>query len=65
MKVSLAHTALMNEPDKYGKTIAIMYEQNLFFSFNEKNSGDAVLRLGTVIQSIFCAQSDAILKRDW
>ena len=32
---------------------------------NEKNSGDAVLRLGTVIQSIFCAQSDAILKRDW
>ena len=27
MKVSLACTALVNEPDKYGKTIAIMYEQ--------------------------------------
>lgn len=27
MKVSLAHTALMNEPGQYGKTIAIMYEQ--------------------------------------
>ena len=32
---------------------------------NEKNSGDAVLRLGTVIKSIFCAQSDAISKRVW
>ena len=27
MKVSLACTALMNEPDKYCKTIAAMYEQ--------------------------------------
>ena len=27
MKDSLARSALMNEPDKYGKTIAIMYEQ--------------------------------------
>ena len=26
---------------------------------HEKNSGDAVRRLGTIIQSIFCAQSGA------
>ena len=26
---------------------------------HEKNSGDAVHRLGTIIQSIFCAQSGA------
>ena len=29
---------------------------------HEKNSGDAVRRLGTIIQSIFCAQSGASIR---
>ena len=29
---------------------------------HEKNSGDAVRRLGTIIQSIFCAQSGANIR---
>ena len=29
---------------------------------HEKNSGDAVRRLGTIIQSIFCAQSEASIR---
>ena len=42
MNVSLARTTLVKEPDKYGE-------------INEytKNSGEAVGRLGTAIESIF------------
>ena len=29
---------------------------------HEKNAGDAVRRLGTIIQSIFCAQSGASIR---
>ena len=29
---------------------------------HEKNSGDVVRRLGTIIQSIFCAQSEASIR---
>ena len=43
MKVSLIHTHLVNEPDEYWETIAIVYERT-----HEKNSGDAVHRLGTI-----------------
>ena len=42
MKVSLACTTLMNEPDKYGEKIAVMYEHT-------KRTEDAVCRLGKII----------------
>ena len=38
----------MNEPDKNGETIALIRVRTY-----EKNSGDAVRRLGTIIQNIF------------
>ena len=42
MKVSLACTALINEPDKYGEKIAVVYEHT-------KRTQDAVCRLGKII----------------
>jgi len=56
MKVPLARTTLVNEPDKYSETIAVVYE------LTKKNSGDAVRRLGIIIKSIFCAQSGASIR---
>ena len=50
----------MNEPGNCGEIIVVVYE------LNEKNSGDAVRRLGTIIQIIFCAQSGtSILLTVW
>ena len=46
---SVARTTLVNTPDKYGETIAIVYK------LTKKNSGDAVRRLGTIIQSVLWA----------
>ena len=51
MKVSLAFTTLLSKPDKYGETIVVLYKTH------EKNSGDAVRRLGVMMQSTFCAIS--------
>ena len=53
MEVSLVRTSLVNEPGNCGDIIPIVYE--LTKRTHEKN----VRRLGTIIQSIFCAQSGA------
>ena len=45
--------SLVHEPDKPWSI------QKQSCTTHEKNSGDAVHRLGTIIQSIFCAQSEA------
>ena len=37
-------------------------DNSRFVRTHEKNSGDAVRRLGTIIQSIFCAQSGASIR---
>ena len=55
MKLSVARTTLMNESDKYGEKIAVVYEHT-------KRTRDAVRRLGKIIQSIFCAQSGASIR---
>ena len=38
------------------------YTQNCRVRIHEKNSGDAVRRLGTIIQTNFCAQSGASIR---
>ena len=53
MEVSLVRTSLVNEPGNCGDIIPIVYE--LTKRTHEKH----VRRLGTIIQSIFCAQSGA------
>ena len=45
----------MNEPGNCG-------EINARVRFHEKNSGETVRRLGTIIQSIFCAQSGTSIR---
>ena len=56
MKVTLARTTLVNELDKSN----IVWRDNIRRTWtHEKNSGDAVRRLSTIIQGIFCAQSGA------
>ena len=50
MKVPLAHETLVNEMDKYGETKAVVYELM-------KRTQETLFRFGTIIQSIFCAQS--------
>ena len=52
MKVPLAHKTLVNEMDKYGETKAVVYELM-------KRTQETLFRFGTIIQSIFCAQSGA------
>ena len=52
MKVPLAHKMLVNETDKYGETTAVVYELM-------KRTQEMLFRFGTIIQSIFCAQSGA------
>ena len=50
----------MNEPGNCGEIISRRVRTD------EKNSGEAVRRLGTIIQSIFCAQSGtSILLTVW
>ena len=50
----------MNEPGNCGEIIAVCVRTH------EKNSGEIVRRLGTIIQSIFCAQSGtSILLTVW
>ena len=56
MKLSVARTTLMNESDKYGEKIAVVYEHT-------NRIRDAVRRLGKIIQSIFCAQSGASIRQ--
>ena len=53
MEVSLVRASLVNEPGNCGDIIPIVYE--LTKRTHEKH----VRRLGTIIQSIFCAQSGA------
>ena len=48
MKVSFARGSLVKEPGNSRRV-----------QTREKNSGETVRRLGTIIQSIFCAQSEA------
>ena len=52
MKVPLAHKMLVNETDKFGETTAVVYELM-------KRTQEMLFRFGTIIQSIFCAQSGA------
>ena len=52
MKVPLAHKTLLHETDKYGETKAVVYELM-------KRTHETLFRFGTIIQSIFCAQSGA------
>ena len=54
IKVFLARTSLVNEPGKY-----VWQDNNRRVRTHEKNSGGTVRRLGTIIQSTFCAQSGA------
>ena len=49
----------VNEPDNYN---IVRRDNNSRVRTLEKNSGDAVRRLGTIIQSIFCAQSRASIR---
>ena len=49
MKVSLARTTLVNIPDKYN---IVWRDNSSCVQTHEKNSGNAVCRLGTIIQSI-------------
>ena len=50
MKVPLARKTLVNEPDKNGETTAVVYELT-------KRTQEVLFRFGTIIQSIFSAQS--------
>ena len=52
MKVPLAHKTLVNETDKCGETTAVVYELM-------KRTQKMLFQCGTIIQSIFCAQSGA------
>ena len=49
----------VNEPDNYN---IVRRDNNSRLRTLEKNSGDTVRRLGTIIQSIFCAQSRASIR---
>ena len=51
MKVPLAPKTLVNEPDKNGETTAVVYERT-------KRTQEVLFRFGTIIQSIFSAQSE-------
>ena len=51
MKVPLARKTLVNEPDKNGETTAVVYELT-------KRTQEVLFRFGTIIQSIFSAQSE-------
>ena len=51
MKVPLAPKTLVNEPDKNGETTAVVYELT-------KRTQEVLFRFGTIIQSIFSAQSE-------
>ena len=51
----LTDISLVDEPDKYGETIAVVYEHT-------KRTRDAVCRLRTIIQSFLCAQSGASIR---
>ena len=56
MKVFLARTRLVNEPGQLWRGNSRRVRTH------EKNSGETVRRLGTIIQSIFCAQSGASIR---
>ena len=45
----------MNEPGKYGETVAVAYELT-------KRPQEILFALGTIMQSIFCAQSGASIR---
>ena len=51
MKVPLARKTLVNELDKNGETTAVVYELT-------KRTQEVLFRFGTIIQSIFSAQSE-------
>ena len=51
MKVPLARKTLVNEPDKNGETTAVVYELT-------KRTQEVLFQFGTIIQSIFSAQSE-------
>ena len=51
MKVPLAPKTLVNELDKNGETTAVVYELT-------KRTQEVLFRFGTIIQSIFSAQSE-------
>ena len=57
MKVSLARTSLVNEPGN-----CMCLDDSRRVRAQEKNSGETVRLLGTIIQSIFCAQSGASIR---
>ena len=51
----LTDISLVDEPDKYGETIAVVYEHT-------KRTRDAVCQLRTIMQSFLCAQSGASIR---
>ena len=58
-EVSLAHTTLVKEPDRYN---IVWQDNSCRVGIHERNSKDAVRGLGTIIQSIFYAQSGASIR---
>ena len=56
MKVFLAPTSSVNEPGQLWRGNSRRVRTH------EKNSGETVRRLGTIIQCIFCAQSGASIR---
>ena len=56
MKVFLARTSLANEPGQLWR------RNSRHVRTHEKKSGETVHPLGTIIQSIFCAQSGASIR---